>query len=97
LTLPSLLKRPTAYVPLLMSTAALAIVLLHIARFGVVREADEGTSAHLWQLLILLQMPIIAVFVARWIGRARSETLAILALQIGAVLVAVTPVLLLGL
>jgi Fic family protein len=26
-------------------------VLLHVAKFGVVREPDEGTAAHIWQLL----------------------------------------------
>ena len=35
-----------------MSFAALAMVLGHAAMFGVVHEADEGTAAHIFQLLI---------------------------------------------
>ena len=46
------LKQPSALLPIAMSVAALAVVLGHIAIFGVVRETDEGTAAHLWQLLM---------------------------------------------
>jgi hypothetical protein len=37
--------------PVAMSCTALAIVVSHLAIFGVAREADEGTAAHLFQLL----------------------------------------------
>jgi hypothetical protein len=33
-----------------MSLAGLALVLVHAARYGIVHEADEGTSAHLFQI-----------------------------------------------
>lgn len=36
---PSLIKLPSAFLPLAMSLAALAIVLLHLVRFGTAREA----------------------------------------------------------
>jgi hypothetical protein len=80
-----------------MSFAALATVLLHVVRFGIAREVDEGTSAHIWQLLMGAQLPVIAFFVAKWGPRNPKESLAVLALQIAAVLAALAPVFLLGL
>ena len=46
----TIIKRPSAFVPVAMSFAALAIVLVHIIMAGTARQADEGTAAHLWQL-----------------------------------------------
>jgi len=46
------LKRPTALLPLAMSFAALATVLVSRAVHGSAPQADEGTAAHLWQLLM---------------------------------------------
>jgi hypothetical protein len=40
-----MLKRASAWVPIAMSLVALAIVLIHIVRYGTAREADEGTPA----------------------------------------------------
>jgi hypothetical protein len=80
-----------------MSLMALAVVLLHILTFGVVREADEGSSAHVWQLLMAAQLPILAYFLIRWLPRAPRYALLVLALQIGAALAAMAPVYILGL
>ena len=57
-----IMKKPSAFLPVAMSFAALATVLGHVAMFGAVREADEGTAAHIFQLLIAAQVPIVAVF-----------------------------------
>ena len=43
---PTMIKRPSAILPVVMSVAALAVVLGHIIMFGDAREADEGTAAH---------------------------------------------------
>lgn len=45
------LKRPSAWLPLALSCAALALVLGHAAIYGVVHEADEGSATHLFQFL----------------------------------------------
>ena len=90
-------RHPSAFAPLAMSFAALATVLLHVIRFGTAREVDEGTSAHIWQLLMGAQLPVIAFFVAKWGPVNPKESLAVLALQIAAVLAALAPVFLLGL
>ena len=90
-------KRPSAWIPILMSLAALTIVLVHITRFGTAREADEGTSAHLWQILMAGQLPIIAWFAIKWLPQTPKRALAVLALQVTAGLAAVAPVFYLGL
>ncbi len=76
---------------------ALALVLSHIAIFGAAREADEGPTAHLWQILMAGQMPILAFFAIKWLPRAAKQTLCVLGLQAGAVLASVAPVFLLKL
>jgi hypothetical protein len=80
-----------------MSVAALALVVGHIAAVGIVREADEGTAAHLWQLLMAGQIPIIAVFATHWLQRRPREALLVLALQAAAMLAAAAPVFILDL
>ena len=92
----ALLRKPSAFLPVAMSLAALATVLVYLVRFGVARQPDEGTSAHLWQLLMAAQVPIIAFFAVRWLPEAPRQALPVLALQVGAALAAAAPVLLLG-
>ena len=86
------LKQPSALLPIAMSVAALALVLGHIAIFGVAREADEGTAAHLWQLLMAGQAPVVAYYALKWLPRAPGQALCVLALQVVAALAACAPV-----
>jgi len=88
----STLKRPSAFIPLAMSFAALALVLGHIAFFGTAREADEGAAAHLWQLLMAGQTPVIAFFAIRWLPRTPTQASIVLGLQALAGLAAAAPV-----
>ncbi|HEY2800259.1 MAG TPA: hypothetical protein VGI85_06675 [Chthoniobacterales bacterium] len=90
--LSNMLKRPSAFLPLAMSLAALALVLTHIIFFGVAREADEGTVAHLWQLLMAGQVPVVGFFAFKWLPRAPRPGLTIMALQVVAILAAMAPV-----
>jgi hypothetical protein len=92
MTVPILLRKPSAFAPVAMSLAALALVLLHIALHGTARQADEGAAAHLWQLLMAAQLPIIAFFAIRWLPQKPKYALAILALQGMAALAALAPV-----
>jgi len=84
----SLIKEPSAFLPLAMSLAALALVLGHAAMYGIVHEADEGTPAHLFQLLMAAQVPVVAFFAIKWLPRTPRQTLQVLALQAGAALAA---------
>ena len=87
-----MIKNPSAFIPVAMSLTALALVLGHIAIYGVAREADEGATAHLWQLLMAGQMPVLAFFAIKWLPKAPRPTLGVLALQAGAVLASMAPV-----
>lgn len=73
---------------MVMSLAALALVLGHVALYGTVRQADEGASARIYQLLMAAQIPVIGFFAIEWLARAPRQALAVLALQGAAVLLA---------
>ena len=89
------MKQPSALIPIAMSLGALATVLYHVALFGVAREADEGTAAHIWQLLMAVQVPIVLFFALKWLPRAPRQGALTLALQIAAAVAALLPVFLL--
>ena len=88
----SSIKQPSAFVPVAMSLAALATVLGHVAVYGVVHEADEGAAAHIFQLLMAAQIPVVAYFAFTWLRRSPRQALQVLALQGGAALAACTAV-----
>jgi hypothetical protein len=90
-------SKPSAFIPMLMSVAALTLLLGGIAAGVVVCEDDEGAIAHIWQLLMVGQLPLLAYFVIRWLPRVPRQALYVLALQIGAALAAMAPVYFLGL
>jgi hypothetical protein len=85
-------KQPSAFLPLAMSLTALGVVLGHVAIYGIVHEADEGAAAHLWQLLMAGQIPIVAFFAVKWLPRAPMRSLRVLAVQAGGVLASCTAV-----
>lgn len=97
LSFGAIVRQPSAFVPLAMSLTALAIVLGHIALYGVAREADEGAVAHLWQILMAGQLPVLLYFAIKWLRRAPRPALGVLALQAGAVLASMAPVFFLNL
>ena len=84
---PSLIKKPAAYLPVAMLLTALALVLLHAARYGIIHEADEGPTAHLFQILMAAQLPLRSSQ-ANGFRKPQGQTLRVLALQIGAALAA---------
>lgn len=77
----SLLRRPSGFLPIVMSLAALSLVLVHYARAGIVHEVDEGTEAHLFQLLMAAQVPVIAFFAVSSLSRAPRQGIPVLVLQ----------------
>jgi hypothetical protein len=91
------MKQWSALIPIAMSVAALVTVLAHVVLFGAAREADEGAAAHIWQLLMVGQMPIVAFYAVKWLPQAPGRTLRVLAVQAAAALAALAPVYFLGL
>lgn len=91
------LKQPGAWIPVAMSFAALVTVLCYVAAFGAARQADEGAAAHIWQLLMAGQVPVVAFYAVKWLPRDPTRTAKVLALQTVAALAALAPVYWLGL
>jgi len=88
----AVLKLPSAILPLAMSLAALAVVLLHLGFAGTAPRADEGPAAHAFQLLLAGQAPVVAFFAIKWLPRLPGETLMMIGLQAGAAMLALAPV-----
>jgi hypothetical protein len=86
------IHRIVGVAPVILSLLAFTLVVAAVS-FGWERGMkDEGAVAHTWQLLIAAQAPLIAAFLttADW-GRFRRE-LGPLALQGGALILALAPV-----
>jgi multisubunit Na+/H+ antiporter MnhB subunit len=74
-------KRVTAVAPIIMSLVSLAIVIEGHLEFGSHPPADEGWQAHIFQLLMLLAVPIILLYIAiSW--RSLKQALPVLAAQL---------------
>ena len=93
----AIIKKRSAFLPIAMSLGALVLLLWHVAVFGVARQADEGAAAHAYQLLMAAQVPIVAFFAIKWLPQTPRQALLVLALQIGAALLTLAPLVLLGL
>ena len=88
----TVLKHPSAFLPLAMSLAAIGTILAVLAAHGTAPQPDEGAAAHLWQLLMAVQVPIIVFFAFTWVPRSPRQALTILALQVAAALAAAAPI-----
>lgn len=96
-TFGAIVRHPSAFLPILMSLTALTLVLTHIGMNGPVPETngqrpDEGAIAHLWQLLMAGQLPVLLFFAIKWLRQAPRQALGVIALQAGAVLASIAPV-----
>ena len=90
-----MLKHPSAFLPVTMSLCALSTVLVFLALNGTAPQPDEGTAAHIWQVLMAAQAPIVLFFAFKWVPQSPKQALPILALQVIAALAAMAPVFLL--
>lgn len=70
-----------------MSVAALAMMFGHIAIYGPVHDADEGTAAHLFQILMAAQALAVVYFALRWLPKSPRQALGMLGVQISVALV----------
>lgn len=94
----------SGWIPLLMSGAATAILVGYLAtgphephlvmEHGIARP-DESATARLWQLLIVLQLPVMGWFGVKWLPRQPRQAAAMLAVHALAIVAAAVPVLLL--
>ena len=89
-------RPPSAVIPIAMSVAALVTVLAHIAMSGTAPEPDEGAAAHVWQILMAGQVPVVVFHAVKWLPRAPGSALRVLAAQVAAACGALAPVYWLG-
>lgn len=87
-----LMRRPSALAPVVMCVAALATVLVAVVTGHATPQPDEGAAAHVWQLLMGGQLPLVAFFAVRWLPRWPKPAGLVLAFQAAAGLAALAPV-----
>jgi hypothetical protein len=97
---PPPLRRFSAVAPIAMSVAAFAVVMITLIADGrsdgPARPPDEGTAAHLFQLLLVGQVPIVAFFAIKWLPREPVRSMFVLGTQAFAAALALAPILWLG-
>jgi len=79
----SLFKQPSAWIPLAMSFVALAMIVVFVAINGFASSGngDEGAPAHIFQLIMVAQLPIAGYFAVKWLPKQPKQSLMVLALQ----------------
>jgi hypothetical protein len=88
-----LLKELSAWLPIAMSIAVICMLLsMFVFTNPHVHESDEGFAAHVFQILMIGQLPIIAYFANSWIPRVPRTALRVLALQIFVWVLAAAPI-----
>jgi hypothetical protein len=80
---------PTALLPLGLSLGALLVVLIHVASVGSAPGPDADSVAYVWQILMLAQIPALALFMGRWFRKGRRPAFQVLALQAAAIALSV--------
>jgi len=87
-----MLRRWDAWLPIAIPLFFFALAWRHLALYGLTRDTDEGTEAHLFQLLMPVQLIAIAYFAATSLTRAPRTAAVVLALQIGLTLALFTAI-----
>lgn len=93
----TLARQPSAFIPMLLAVTALALLVVRLLTVGIAPRPDEGTTAHLWQLLMVCQVPLITWFALRWLRKAPGRALVIITVQLTLMLAALAPVFILHL
>lgn len=96
-TMSALLHRPSAWLPMVLSVAALVLIGAVLVTQGanVTPAHDEGTPARIFQLLMLVDAIAIATFGLRWLPAAPRAALAVMAVQVLAAVVPIVTIILL--
>src|SRR6266540_5960375 len=78
----SLIREPSAALPIAISLTLLGMVLLVLAiHGGAVHETDEGTAAHIFQMGMAAEVPVIGFFALKWLPEKPREAITVLAIQ----------------
>ncbi len=66
-TVKFFVKTPAAWLPVVMSACALTLPYLWVLIFGADPAGDEGGAAHIWQILMVLQIAAVLFFAVRYL------------------------------
>jgi len=77
-----IIKKPSAWLPIVMSLAMLVYMVFYLASYGIVYQKDEGTPAHLFQIWLVLEIFMVSFFAVKWLPRNPKSALMVLVLQI---------------
>ena len=89
----SLIKKPSAWIPIVIPLTFFAVMLILFTINGLPSpQKDEGTMAHLFQIWIVLEIPMLSFFAIKWLPQAPKEASIILAIQIISALMVCAPV-----
>jgi hypothetical protein len=86
------INRMSAIAPLAMSVLAFILVLVAVATGWDAGKTDEGSAAHIFHLLIALQLPFIVAFLATADWKRFMRVVATVSFQVAAIALAFGPV-----
>jgi len=79
------LNRVSAVLPPILSAAAVGLILFAMTTGWGQGKGDEGAAAHIFQIMMALQLPVIALFLATADWRVRRPILGAVMVQIAAI------------
>jgi uncharacterized membrane protein len=86
------INRISAIAPLVMSALAFILVLIAVASGWDAGRTDEGSAAHIFHLLIALQLPFVVAFLLTADWKRVMRVAATLSFQVAAIALAFGPV-----
>lgn len=88
----SVLKKPSGWVPVVLSFGILLMELGFVLFGSQEPEADEGAGAHLFQIWLVLEFFFVAFFAAAWLPREPKPAMRVLIVQIISIAAGMFPV-----
>jgi hypothetical protein len=86
------INRISGIMPIVLSLTAFGVVMVAVLTGWEKGYTDEGSVAHIFQLLIVAQVPFILVFVATAEWKRVVRVVGLIALQAAALVLALAPV-----
>ena len=74
-------KQPNVLLPITMASIAPSIVLIFVGLDGITRKGSKGTAARIFQVLMLIQIPIVGFFAFNWIPHRPMRAIRVLGFQ----------------
>ncbi len=92
----TLLKKPSALLPLTCSLAAFSLTITRSSMYSGGDGSVDVISDKIFRYLLISEIPFIGYFAVRWLPSEWDDALRVLSLQVGAALTAILATVLLG-